>query len=216
MPMTTMETGTPGPEERVSAAPGPALLLTALAVLLAPLLLAALWPRLPGLARGYLAALPLPLVEIECAAVLALFVLPLFRTPSPEQVNPVVLGLVRGLFLGAAALPLAVVARAVCPVPAGAVLAGCLLAAVLGAGAVAASAAFGAGGLAAAILAAGLPGMAGFFGQAAGLPLGWLGTLSPFEAIEALGGGGSAWALGLLPGMGLLLAGLLRRPVRSA
>ena len=206
----------PGPERRISAFPGPALLLAALAVLLAPLLLAALLPSLPKVTQDYLAALPLPLVEMECAALFALFILPLFKSPPPEKSSPAVVGLLRGAFLGVALLPLAVIARVAWPVPAAAVLGGCFLVAVLGAGAAAAGAAFGAKGLAAAILAAGLPGLAGFFGDAAGLPLGWLGALSPFAAIEALGSGGSAWLLGLLPGMGLLLAGLLRRPVRSA
>jgi hypothetical protein len=207
--------GPPAEATGAHAAPGPALLLAALAALLLPLLAAALMPQLPATLRGYLPLLPLPLLEIEFALAFAILVLPAFRAPSPEESSPAVTGLVRGLFLGLAALPFALAARIVWPAPAGAVLAGCVLVAALGAGAAASAAAFGVKGLMAAVAAATLPGLVGFFGEAADLPLGWLGSLCPFLAADAAARGGAAWTLGLLPGIALLAASQVLRPGAS-
>jgi len=208
--------GQAGPQPEAApgahAAPGPALLLVVLVALALPLALAALMPQLPAVARNYLPLLPLPLLEIEWALACGLLVLPVFRAPSPEQSSPAVTGLVRGLFLGLVALPLALVARIAWPAPAGAVLAGCVLVALLGAGAAAATAAFGVKGLVGAVAAAVLPGLVGFFGQAVDLPLGWLESLCPFLAAETAAQGGAAWTLGLLPGMALLATSQILRP----
>ena len=201
------------PEEAsgAHAAPGPALLLAALLALALPLALAALMPQLPALVRSYLPLLPLPLLEVECALAFALLGLPVFNAPPPGKSSPALTGLVRGGFLGLVALPFVLVARVAWPVPVGPLLAGCLLVAALGAGAAAATAAFGAKGLAGAVAAAVLPGLAGFFGEAVAMPLGWLQNLCPFLAVETAARGEAAWTLGLLPGMALLVAGWVLR-----
>ena len=187
-------------------APGPALLAAAAAVLLAPIVLAALYPLLPALLRSYLIRLPLPVLEVEFALAFALFGLPLFNAPDADGRSPVLTGLARGLFLGAVALPFLLAARIAWPVPAGAVLAGCLLVAALGAGSVAAAARFGTGGLVLAIALAALPGLFGYLAVDVCAPLVRLGRLSPFVAAEMAARGEAAWGLGLLPGVALLAA----------
>jgi len=200
------------PSASVSSAPGAALVLAALAVLILPVLLAAAATHLPAALRAYLPLAPLPLLELEAALVFAIFALPAFAAPAPEDSSPVLTGLARGLFLAVLAVPFALAARVVSPVSTGAVLAGCALTAAAGAGSVAAAAAFGARGLALGIAAAVLPGLAGFFGQALELPLGWLAGFCPFVAAETAVRGGAAWTLGLLPGIALLVVSqVLRR-----
>ena len=165
-------------EATAAAVPGPGLLCAAAAALLSPLLLAALFPLLPPLARSYALKLPLPALEIQCALAFALFLLPLFRAPAPGEANPVLVGLVRGAFLGAVALPFVLAARIVWPVPVGRILAGCLLVAGAGAGAAGATAAFRARGMATAVALAGLPPLLGFLARDVYPRLAWLANKS--------------------------------------
>lgn len=197
----------PGP----SAAPGPGLLAASVAALFLPMLLAALFPHMPDPAREYLLKLSLPLLVIECALLFALLGLPLFPAPAPGRVNPGLVGLVRGAFLGLVAVPFVLVARVVSPAPLGAALVGCLLVGVTGAGAGAAAAAFRARGLTAAAVLAVLPGLLGFLAMDVFPPLARMIGLSPFYAAHlALASAGGWWA-GFLPGAALLAVGFAVR-----
>lgn len=200
----TLKEARPAP----GAAPGPGLLAAAGGALLLPLLLAALYPLLPEVLRIYLPVLRLPLLVVESALVFGLFLMPLFKCPGPQEAAPVLTGLARGLLLGLAALPFALAARIVAPVPIWGVLAGCLLVAVTGAGAAAGGAAFRTRGLAAAIVLTVPPALLGFLAADVCPRLAWLASISPFVAAGAALGGGGGWPLGLLPGIVLMGAGL--------
>ncbi len=200
-----------GEEPVPSAAPGPGLLAASVGALLLPVLLAALFASLPGIARIYVLKLPLPLLAVECALLFGVLVLPLFAAPPADRVNPGLTGLLRGGLLALTALPFVLVARVVAPVPLGAVLTCCLLVGVTGAGAGATAAAFRSRGLAAAITLMSLPALLGFLATDVYPRLEWLTGLSPFYAAHSAMTGSGGWWPGFLPGLALLAVGFAVR-----